>query len=97
MTTTLSVELASLAAELRGIAEQNWCGFDAWQGSEAGILASDRVRQIGELANRVGGFDAMQQIAYCAFAPANGPMDQAYACALSELNVRWDRIGDWLA
>ena len=97
MTTISTIELASLAAELRGIAEANWQGYAAWCDSEKGILHGDRVRQIGEQANRAGGFGAMQQVAFSAFALANGPKDQAYVCALSEINSRWDRIGTWLA
>ena len=97
MTTVSSLELAALAAELRSIAYENWRGFDAWCGSETGILGDERVRQLGEIANRLGGFEAMQGLAYTAFTDHGQPIDHCCSCALAEVNTRWDRIGDWLA
>ena len=92
-------ELASISSELIAIATDNWEGFDAWTESENGILSSPRVRELGEQANRIGGFEAMQTVAYAAFTDANGFSrgGSVKAAALSEINCRWNGIGDWQA
>lgn len=98
-TTEQAAALAHIAEELVTIAASNWQGYDAWSSSETGILDGPRVRELGEQANRIGGFPAMQIACYAAFTDDSGHavVGTVKSAALSEINWQWNGIGDWQA
>ena len=86
----------TIARELRYIACKNWQGAEHWERSDEGILGGDRVRQLGEQADRAGGFRCMAEAVHEAFMDENDcPQDDICAAAISEINFRWSGIGDW--
>ena len=87
--------LQVLAQELRGIAEANWQGYAAWTISETGILHGDRVRHIGEQAERLAVFPGQQIVAGDAL--ALHPDRHLATAAMSEINSAWSGIGSWQA
>ena len=94
--TTTTTTTSEIAGELRSIACKNWQGEEHWEQSEEGILGDERVRQLGEQANRAGGFRCMAEAVHKAFLDANDcPIDEICSAAISEINYRWSGIGDW--
>jgi len=92
--------ISELAAELWHEATSNWQGYDHWANSEDYILGSPRVRQLGEQANRIGGFEAMAAVVDAAFYSRirdNDPAAPLASCGVSEINHAWHGIGDWQA
>lgn len=86
-------ELNIIATELIAIGRSNWSTYDRWCESEAGILDHPRVRELGQQANRIGGFLAMAGVCE---ALTHMVDERGLLCALrTELNMRWDGIGDW--
>ncbi|MBE9172730.1 hypothetical protein IQ216_06400 [Cyanobium sp. LEGE 06143] len=83
-----------------GAAASRWRGYDHWANSEGDGLLIDvhgqpfpEVRRLGEIANAIGGVEAMQEIAY-GLLSGRTPFDCA---CLSEINVAWNGIGAWQA
>ena len=63
MTTIARSALHKISDELWEIAHANWKGFDHWaEEVDAGLLDAPRVRELGEQANRLGGFAAMSAV-----------------------------------
>jgi hypothetical protein len=86
--------LKDIASELIDIATIKWTTYDEWCDSESGILDSARVRELGQQANRIGGFLAMSGVCE---ALLHMVKDRGLLIAMrSELNHRWHGIGDWL-
>lgn len=97
--TDVNTALASITTELITIARANWTSYNAWCESEAGILGGSRVRELGIQADRIAGLEGMALA--CNGIPrvlcdSNEDISLAAAC-ISELNYRWNGIGDWLA
>lgn len=87
--------IEAMAVELRQIAEANWKGYDAWAESDTGVLDQPRVRELGEQADRIAGFSGMTQLMEAAF---SGHADRRLSMAcITELNMRWNGIGFWMA
>lgn len=95
--TTSASALSHIAEELVSIADSNWKGFDCWSESERGVLDNPRVRELGEQANRIGGFEAMQAAAYAAFTDEDGHAraGSVKSAALYEINYKWHGVGEW--
>ena len=85
--------LKDIASELIRIGAANWTTYDNWCESESGILDSPRVRELGQQANRIGGFVAMAGVCEALLHMVE---NRGLLMALrTELNMRWDGIGDW--
>lgn len=84
-----------MATELRSIADANWRGYDAWTEDENGALDGPRVRELGEQANRIAGFGGMRQLMRLAF-EQHADSRLSMAC-ITELNMRWNGIGEWMS
>jgi len=97
MTTIARSALHKISDELWEIAHANWKGFDHWaEEVDAGLLDAPRVRELGEQANRLGGFAAMSAVCKQAFYDRlDGPDDALARAAVCDLNYRWHGIGDW--
>ena len=98
MTTIARSALHQISDELWEIAHANWKGVAHWETADSGLLDAPRVRELGEQANRLGGFAAMSAAGKHAFYDRiNGPDDDLARAALYDLNWRWNGIGDWQA
>lgn len=93
-----SEALAPLAAELLQIAKSSWTVYDAWASDETMLYFDSpheaRVLQLGEQANRIGGFTAMQEL--------NNMLSNDTGLSLRfrqamrfELTHPWAGIGQW--
>jgi len=92
-------ELTDIAAELLVIARSNWTSYGDWCESEEGILGGARVRELGIQADRIAGFKGMSLAcgALQHILSKNSEDRRLAAACISELNYRWNGIGDWLA
>ena len=93
-------EIKALAEELFTIISTRWIELDqdtdVWAQSDVGIC-TDRVRQIGEQLNRIGGLalmmDARMKVAFFCL---NFSTDFENVFN-TEINWVWNGIGGWLA
>ncbi len=101
MSTTLAVQsINDLGTELITTLASRWIDLDqdlsVWEESDTGIC-TDRVRQIGEQINRLGGYSAL--VAVCAEVgerchTLSPDMELAFN---TEINWVWNGIGNWQA
>ena len=90
--------LAPLAAELLQIAKSSWTGYNAWASDETMLFFGSpheaRVLQLGEQANRIGEFTAMQTLNNMLSNDTTLSVRFRQAMRL-ELTQLWAGIGEW--
>lgn len=91
--------LEPLADELWAITKKNWKGYDKWSNGDKDLLLGDaRVRQLGEQADRIGGFEAMAAVVEMAlYSRMHSGNQQIASAGVTEINHAWDGIGTWQA
>jgi hypothetical protein len=100
MTETLTqLEISRLGIELLKIVEHNWSltSYPQWIDGDQDVICNERVRQIGEQLNRIGGLPAMQGVIGILDSTFQEREDELSMVFSSDINWAWNGIGDWQA
>lgn len=91
--------IKALADELWDITRNRWPGYDEWANGDEYLLCGDaRVRQLGEQADRLGGFKAMAAVVEMAlYSRIQSEDGQIASAGVTEINHAWHGIGTWQA
>ena len=96
-------EVGALAQELHQLIVSRWqeLNYKLWFESDKGLTGNDRVRQIGEQLNRIGGLSCMLSVVAALealYRKSDDESDHDLAlCFNSDINWAWNGIGDWQA
>ena len=98
-----SSEVGALANELHMLITDRWqeLNYKLWTESDEGLTGNDRVRQIGEQLNRIGGHQCMLSVVAAleaVYRKSDEKSDHDLAlCFNSDINWAWNGIGEWQA
>ena len=101
MSTALATQsLNELGTELITTVVSRWIDLDqdlsVWEESDTGVC-TDRVRQIGEQINRIGGYSALTAICAEAGERLHNLSPDLESAFNTEINWVWNGIGAWQA